>query len=162
MKEFRFPYREKNHRLAPELYRGGNIIAFTICIKDKESFFTSNDIFAVFEEVLLQELKSKDCLAYVYLFMPNHAHLLLSGNDSNADIKNCVERFKQRTGYWLYKNTKNIRWQKDYYDHILRGNDDLFAQTKYVLNNPVRAGLVNYWKEYPYKGSTIYNFKDWE
>ena len=94
--------------------------------------------------------------------MPNHAHLLLSGNDSNADIKNCVERFKQRTGYWLYKNKKNIQWQKDYYDHILRSTDDLFAQTKYILNNPMRAGLVNFWKEYPYKGSTIYNFRDWE
>jgi hypothetical protein len=55
-----------------------------------------------------------------------------------------------------------IKWQKDYYDHILRKKENLNIHIKYILNNPVRAGLVDYWKQYPYKGSTLYNLENWD
>ena len=94
--------------------------------------------------------------------MPDHAHLLIAGNNLNSKIKMCVDRFKQKTGFWLSHNVNNIKWQKDYYDHILRKEDDLLNQTKYILNNPVRKGIVGYWKDYPFKGSTVYDLNDWE
>lgn len=40
-------------------------------------------------------------------------------------------------------------------------DDDIEKQVYYILENPVRKGLVNNWKEYPFKGSTIYNFEKW-
>ena len=41
-------------------------------------------------------------------------------------------------------------WQDGYHDHGLRDNDDYKARIRYVLQNPVRAGLV--WKvgDYPF------------
>ena len=70
--------------------------------------------------------------------------------------------FKQKTGYWFTKNRKEVKWQKDYYDHILRSEENLIVHLKYILNNPVRTGLVGYWRNYPYKRSTIYNLAEWE
>ena len=61
----------------------------------------------------------------------------------------------------MRKNYSESRWQKDYYDHVLRKEDNLDIHIKYILNNPVRAGLVEYWKQYPYKGSTIYELSKW-
>ena len=142
MDKFRFPFRERKHRLDAEIYRGEYIISFTLCIKDKEEFFTNHKIFKTFEDILLGELNAFDCSAYVYLFMPNHVHILLSGNNPKVDIKKCLESFKQKTGFWLYEHKKEIKWQKDYYDHILRSEDNLIVYTKYILNNPVRASLV--------------------
>lgn len=144
MEEFRFPYQERKHRLDSGIYIDERIISFTLCIKNRGELFVNTNIFKKFEEILLAELKSFDCSAYVYLFMPNHVHLLLSGNNPRADIKKCLESFKQKTGFWLYKNKRNYKWQKDYYDHILRSEENSIFQMRYILNNPVRASLVEY------------------
>lgn len=155
------PIREKKHRLDPEIYKGERIVSFTICVKDKENVFVNGKIFTVFEKILLEELKSYNCSAFVYLFMPDHAHLTLTGDKSDSDIKKCLDMFKQKTGYWFSINNPKVRWQKDYYDHILRSKENLDIHIKYTLNNPVRAGLIDCWKQYPFKGSTIYNLEEW-
>jgi len=155
------PIREKKHRLDPEIYRGEKIVSFTLCIKDKRKFLVDELIVGLFEKTLLEELKNYKCSAFVYLFMPDHTHLTLTGDNSNSDIKKCLDMFKQKTGYWLSKNYSEIKWQKDYYDHILRSKENLDIHIKYILNNPVRAGLVEFWKQYPFKGSTIYDLDQW-
>lgn len=155
------PIREKKHRLDAQIYIGERPITFTLCIKDKNHFFTNDTRFKIFEKILLDELKNFNCSTYIYLFMPDHIHMSLAGNDSKANIKKCLEMFKQKTGFWLSKNHPEIKWQKDYYDHILRSNEKLDVHIKYILNNPVRAGLVEYWKQYPLKGSTVYDLNEW-
>lgn len=155
------PIREKKHRLDSEIYRGERVVSFTVCVKDRKKLFVEERIFRVFEKILLEVLKSYNCSAFVYIFMPDHAHLTLTGDKSDSDIKKCLDMFKQKTGYWFSKNNSCISWQKDYYDHILRSKENLDIHIKYILNNPVRAGIVDYWKQYPFKGSTIYNLEEW-
>jgi REP element-mobilizing transposase RayT len=53
----------------------------------------------------------------------------------------------------MSKNKPEIRWQKDFYDHVIRTNEDIAAQVRYILDNPVRKGLASSWEEYPFKGS---------
>jgi len=154
--------REKIHRLGKEIYIGERPISFTLCIKDRKQFFTNDSSFQILKQILLDELKSFDCFAFIYLFMPDHVHLVLGGNNSNSNVKKCLEMFKQKTGFYLSKKSKTFRWQKDYYDHILRSEENLEVHLKYILNNPVRAGLVDYWKKYPFKGSTFYNLDEWD
>ena len=73
-----------------------------------------------------------------------------------------MRSFKQKTGFRLSKNKKGVIWQKDYFDHILRKDEVLEKHVKYILGNPVRAGLTKDWKAYPFKGSTVYDFATWE
>lgn len=153
--------REKRHRLDPEIYKGERPISFTLCVKDNNRFFTDRENFKLFEKILIDELENFNCSAYVYLFMPDHVHMLLAGSDSDANIKKCLDMFKQKTGFWLSNNRAGIKWQKDYYDHILRSRENLDVHIKYILNNPVRAGLVDHWKQYSFKGSTIYDLNEW-
>jgi hypothetical protein len=44
-------------------------------------------------------------------------------------------------------------WQKSFWDHFLRADEQVEAVVSYVLNNPVRAGLATHWREYPFAGS---------
>lgn len=156
------PIIEKRHRLYPEIYHGGQIVAITTCIKDRKELFIESEVFEIFKGFLIGELKNFDCSSYVYLFMPDHLHILITGNNDKSDIKECFEMFKQKTGFWLSKHKPNYKWQKDYYDHVLRSSDDLIKQCKYILQNPVRTGLVGYWKHYKFYGSTIYNLQEWD
>jgi REP element-mobilizing transposase RayT len=77
----------------------------------------------------------------------------LSGQNESSDEWAAVTLFKQQTGFWLGNNRPEIRWQKDFFDHILRSDEDLGAQVRYIAGNPVRKGLVKGWREYPFTGS---------
>lgn len=154
--------REKTHRLPDIMYIGNQTIAFTLCVYKKQNLFVSDEIFTFFEKELLNSLQSYECSAQVYLFMADHVHLIVSGNQKDSNVKKSLELFKQKTGYWLSQNLPKFKWQKDYYDHIIRNDEDIQNQIRYILNNPIRANLVDDWKEYKYKGSTVYNLEEWE
>ena len=50
-------------------------------------------------------------------------------------------------------NQSGIKWQKDFYDHVIRTKKDIAVQVRYILDNPVRKGLVSSRQEYSFKGS---------
>ena len=154
--------REKKHRLPREVYRGILVVSYTKCVKDKKQLFTNLTIFRIFERFLLHELKSGNCEALVYLFMPDHVHLILKGKYPQANSLEVMYKFSQKTGYWLSSNSSSFEWQKDFFDHIIRKEENIEKHIRYVLNNPVRKKLVEYWKDYPYKGSTVFNFDEWD
>ncbi|MBI3194841.1 MAG: transposase [Ignavibacteriae bacterium] len=154
--------REQHHRLDPECYRGMLVVHFTACILHRKSFFVNGAVFTKAEEILIKQLRRFHVDAEVYLFMPDHCHILLRGNEDTSDVLECMNMFKQHTGFWLYKEYSEIHWQKDFYDHILRSEEDVRTVTLYILNNPVRKELVGHWKEYPFKGSSVHNLEEWD
>jgi putative transposase len=155
-------YLKKKHRLSIDRYSVFNIVAFTCCVQDKKPLINNHSVFHAFKDLLLEALETYCCDAHVFLFMPDHGHLVLQGRNENANIWKCMVAFKQKTGFWLSKNSPNVKWQKDFYDHILRKDEDLRRQIEYILANPVRKGLVEYWKAFPYKGSTVFAFNEWD
>jgi|MudIll2142460700_1097286.scaffolds.fasta_scaffold02222_6 REP element-mobilizing transposase RayT len=144
---------EKNHRLPREHYKGGISAAFTICLHDKASAFMRPDMVTVFTEMLGRAAIAERCIIPVYCFMPDHQHLIVSGTALDSDAWKVIVTYKQRTGYWLSRNAPHVRWQKDFYDHIIRKDGDLGVQVRYILDNPVRKGIVSSWRDYPYKGA---------
>jgi putative transposase len=66
-------------------------------------------------------------------------------------LQNWVSTFKRYTskkGRKMYNI--NSFWQKNFYDHIVRSDESLLDLCHYILNNPVRKGIVSTWEEYPY------------
>jgi hypothetical protein len=41
-------------------------------------------------------------------------------------------------------------WQTESFDHVVRSSENLDAKIIYVLENPVRLGLVDEWTDYPW------------
>jgi putative transposase len=89
-----------------------------------------------------------------YCFMPDHLHLLLR-TPGDADLVAFVRFFKQLSGYAYRRLTADPEtlWQTSYHDHVLRREEDLCAVARYIWENPVRAGLVESARDYPYSGS---------
>ena len=92
-----------------------------------------------------------------YCIMPDHVHLLLAGLTDDADLSEAVRRWKLRTGYAWRSRHHTPLWQTSYQDRVLRDHDDTIAIVRYVLQNPVRAGLVQSPAEYPWIGSSRYS-----
>jgi putative transposase len=67
---------------------------------------------------------------------------------------------KQRAGFAFKQRTGRPLWQPSYHDHVLRDEEVLLKVVRYVLDNPVRAGLVTSPRDYPFLGSDVYPL-DW-
>jgi REP element-mobilizing transposase RayT len=83
--------------------------------------------------------------------MPDHLHLLCGTNDKEISVLDFVNQYKgksTRVG-WRY-NIKGPLWQRKSYDHILRREENIQEVATYIVNNPVRSGLVEKWDQYPY------------
>jgi REP-associated tyrosine transposase len=145
--------KEKRHRLPKEFYVGEISVAFTLCLKGEIQAFAKPEIVKIFTDILTSVVTTEDCFVPVYCFMPDHQHLILTGITGNSNVWGAVVKYKQKTGFWMSENKPELRWQKDFYDHIIRKKEDIAAQVRYLLNNPVREGLVSMWQEYPFKGS---------
>ncbi|MCD6351213.1 MAG: transposase [Armatimonadetes bacterium] len=145
--------REKHHRLARHLYRGRVAVAFTMCLRDGKKAFTDVAVVARLKDMLGEELSRFGCSAVVYCFMPDHLHVLVKGKEPEADVLGAIVAFKQRSGYWLRRQGRKVRWQKDFYDHVLREEEDMADVAKYIAHNPVRAGLCETAEEYAFTGS---------
>jgi putative transposase len=88
---------------------------------------------------------------HAYCFMPDHLHLLLSGQDDSS-LTDFVRHFKQLSGHRYKREHGAPLWQISYYDHVLRRHEDLLTVARYIWDNPLRAGLVQDRSEYPFSG----------
>ena len=121
----------------------------------QDSYFVSRERFEPMERLLKMVLERRGCSAEIYLFMPDHVHLLLRGSSEESNPLEAMYEFKQRSGFWLKQHHAGARWQKDFYDHLLRWEEETGRRMPYILENPVRAGLCTDWKNYALKGSTV-------
>ena len=145
--------RERTHRLPRDCYRGEVAVAFTACVAERRPLFQDAITIHAFVELLRASAQKHGCLVMVYCFMPDHVHLILSGTGPGSDAWRAMVDFKQQTGYWLRRQTRETSWQKDFYDHIVRRDEDMAAQARYVAENPVRRGFVAHWRDYPFTGA---------
>jgi len=81
----------------------------------------------------------------VFLVMPDHIHALLRFPQPDRPLTKVVPDFKKYTA-----RTIGIFWQKDFFDHRLRHDESEREKADYILHNPVRAGLVKSWEQWPY------------
>ena len=91
--------------------------------------------------------------AIVVCFMPDHVHLLLEASMSAANLRRCVKRMKQHSGAAYKLRFGSPLWQEGYFDRVLREDENTVEVVRYILNNPVRAGLVMAPQDYPFLGS---------
>jgi putative transposase len=153
--------REKRHRLDEQCYVGRVVVAFTLCIKDRISIFTSESLCHHFRQLLFEEARQQGCDVIAYVFIPDHCHIILEGKKDNSQTLDVIKRFKQKSGFWFYQNRMDVRWQKDFYDHIIREDETLEKHINYLLENPIRRGISTDWHDYRFKGSMVYNFDEW-
>ena len=85
--------------------------------------------------------------------MPDHVHLLLRLNEFPGALPDLMRSIKGNVAVSVRRDRPSSRvWQKSYYDHILRDHEDPAGIVEYLLNNPVRSGLVEDAEQYPFQG----------
>lgn len=94
-------------------------------------------------------LRESQMLAWV--LMPDHAHWLLQLGDKSS-LGEVIGRLKSASSRRANRtlNRTGPVWSKAFHDHALRKEEDLQAVARYIVANPLRAGLVSRIGDYPF------------
>ncbi len=80
-----------------------------------------------------------------FVVMPDHLHWLLQ-LEGDALLPKVVGSVKAVTAHKLGQQI----WQGGFHDHALRREDDVMETARYIVANPLRAGLVEQLADYPH------------
>ena len=95
----------------------------------------------------LKNCRQVDTLAFV--IMPDHVHWMLQLKD-DGDLSLIVQLVKSGSAHALNRQLERRGpfWQKGFHDHALRREEDIRYAARYIIANPVRAGLVESVRDY--------------
>ncbi len=99
-------------------------------------------------DVLRTETPRAQTLAYVV--MPDHLHWLMQLREGHT-LARVAEDVKSISAHRINHalGRAGSFWQAGFHDHALRHEEDVAGVTRYVVANPLRAGLVKSLGEYP-------------
>ena len=140
-------------------YKGFNRYFLTVCVNQRAPIFLDVELGRCLAGHFLPIAATFDFEVIAYCIMPDHFHILVGGNTDDCELMPFMHRWKQVTGYWWKHELRHQTrlWQKGYYDRILRDSDSTEGVMRYILENPVRAGLVEDVRDYPLIGATHYD-----
>src|SRR5262245_16346285 len=91
--------------------------------------------------------------------MPDHVHILAHGATEDANCKRLIKSCKHFSGYAYKKQFSQSLWQPWAYERVVRNDEATIAAARYIVENPVRAGLVGRVFQYLFVGSQVYELK---
>ncbi|MCK5191444.1 MAG: transposase [Methylococcales bacterium] len=96
-------------------------------------------------KTLMEEQARENAETLAFVFMPDHLHWLMQlGNDK--PLFDVVATIKSVSAHRLGRKI----WQDGFHDHALRKEEDVQGTARYVVANPLRAGLVKNIGDYPH------------
>ena len=117
---------------------------------NKQNIFEEPEDYRKALELLLEAKEKSASEIYAYCFMPNHIHLLLK--EGNEPIGETFKRFGTKYAYWF--NTKYSRaghlFQDRFKSEPVDDAEYFCIALRYILQNPVKAGLTKNAENYPY------------
>ena len=163
-KKFKWKYNINSNRLKWYDYSSEWAYFITICCKDREEHFWEiidwkmilNKIWKIVKSCYLEIPNHfPNVLLDEYIIMPDHIHFIIFINElwyfvetknflslqrwTYRMIWSIVRGFKIWITKWIRdnKDIDNI-WQPNYYDRIIRNEDELNRIRKYIINNPLK------------------------
>jgi len=125
---------------------------YFISFRTKQSrIFNSKEKDIIFETIKFHNGKKYYLISFV--IMSDHVHLMLNPlekEDGFYDMSEIMHSVKSYSSQRINKmnNQKGNIWQADYYDKIIWSEKDLLTKLNYIIYNPVKSKLVEYFEEY--------------
>ena len=141
-------------------YVGLHRYSLTFCTDGRRRVFTDAAAVELVVQQLVRAGREQKFSVIAYCFMPDHLHLLIEGTSDDSDGRRFIKTFKQYSGYYYSQKRHETLWQRYGFEHVLCDDETTVEVVKYILANPVRAGLAATVGEYPFVGSVVYQLKD--
>ena len=126
----------------------GRIYLITCVTEQRRPVFSDWRCGRLLVHVLMKEQQRAATLAYVVI--PDHLHWLMQLKE-DVTLDQVMRGVKGISAYRINQllSRSGRFWQTGYHDRALRTTDNLVASARYVVANPLRAGLVAHIGNYP-------------
>ncbi|MGD8571312.1 MAG: transposase [Gammaproteobacteria bacterium] len=121
------------------------IYSITAVTHERNHYFSDFNSARTLINILRSHEQTGDAYTLCFVVMPDHFHWLMqlqNQKDLSATIQSVKSMTSKRLGFPV--------WQKGFHDRAIRHEEDLVDIARYIVANPIRAGLVNSIKEYPH------------
>ena len=142
------------------LYIGMRGYFITINTYNRKKYFIHEHIVFSLVTYLKQVAQQEKFDVVVFTYMPNHVHFVLLGKNESSNVCRFMKSYKQLTGYKFKQTFGSRLWATSFHDHVLRKEESIKSVGRYVLKNPVRAGLVKNICDYKFSGSFVYDLSE--
>ncbi|MFZ6768154.1 REP-associated tyrosine transposase [Undibacterium sp. Di26W] len=127
----------------------GRVYLITTVTRGRQPLFTDWRMARELVQVLRASDEARMSTSLAFVVMPDHLHWLFvlgETSDLSAVMKRVKGQSSRRIGAMLGLNGI---WQNGFHDHAARVDEDIQAMARYVVANPLRAGLVQRLADYP-------------
>lgn len=120
----------------------------TTVTQNRQPWFSDLQCGRMVVQSIMGEESRAETLAFVV--MPEHLHWLMTLREGNTldKVMASVKSVSSHKVNKLLQRTGKI-WQEGYHDHALRKDEDVVEVARYLVANPLRAGLVKSVNDYP-------------
>jgi len=123
----------------------GQVYLLTTVTKGREPVFLDFGFARMLIAVLREQQDLQHAHTLAFVVMPDHLHWLMQLGE-RIELSLCMRNVKTMSARRLGRPV----WQRGFHDHALRQEQDLADVARYVIANPVRAGLVQRTGQYPH------------
>ena len=138
-------------RLLSHNYVGRGVYFLTFCTYERVEAFRDSEVAVRTLEQFRRTAAIEQFAIRAYCLMPDHVHLLVEGLSASSDLKRFAKMAKQRSGGVHRRRSGQRLWQEGYFERVLRDDDDPATIARYIVENPLRAGL----EDYPHVGTNL-------
>lgn len=138
------------------IYQTGNdpvIVFLTVCTDRRKRILTNAEAVRVVTDAWE---KADRWAVGRYVFMPDHIHLFCGPACAEPiELKKWVTFWKSLSSRSWTRRLDHPVWQPDFWDSKVRRGESYEEKWRYVVNNPVRKGLVARSEDWPYQGELV-------
>jgi putative transposase len=140
-------------------YLGPNRYSLPFCTEHRREVFTTALVVELVNAQFLRAGGEHLFAILAHCFMPDHLHLLVEGMRADSDLRRVQAAAKQYSGFYYKQRYGLTLWQRYGYERVLRSQEQTLDVVRYILANPIRAGLAKNMNEYPFSGSSVYSLE---
>ena len=125
--------------------QAGQVYLLTMVTHNRQAVFAEFQAARCLIRTLQAEQRLGRASTWAYVLMPDHLHWLMQLG-KEVDLARCVQGLKSLVSRQLDQTV----WQAGFHDRAMRKEEDLQVLARYIVANPLRAGLVNRVGDYPH------------
>ena len=123
----------------------GRIYALTLVTKNRIRVFADFPAARKAVHGFYDARVRKRAKTLAFVVMPDHVHWLME-LETGGTLSEAVRMYRAEVSLALGYPI----WQKGFYDRALRSDEDIVKVARYIIANPVRAGIVRHVGDYPH------------
>jgi putative transposase len=131
------------------LYNEGGCYFFTLVTFERRPIFRSPESIALLRTAFRALRADRPFEIDAAVILPDHLHCIWRLPIGDSDFSNRIKSIKKRFTI-AYEGEAGKVWQKRFWEHLIRDEDDWRRHMDYVHYNPVKHGYSDSPSKWPY------------